>query len=101
MCVRQAEAEVGLDAIRATHHQYELARDALIPAGHDGPRPSAGVGGTRDGVKCLHAHYAHHLVTGDDPVGAWVHERLLATGTAFDPSEPGIVSSWDDDEGSA
>ncbi|MFN2543985.1 MAG: DUF501 domain-containing protein [Actinomycetota bacterium] len=35
-----------------------------------------GVGGTRTGVKCLHAHYAYHLAGGDDPVGAWVAERV-------------------------
>ncbi len=44
-------------------------RDAAIPADWTGPRPSGGVGGTRKGVKCLHAHYAWHLAGGDDPVG--------------------------------
>jgi exopolyphosphatase/pppGpp-phosphohydrolase len=34
------------------------------------------VGGTRIGVKCLHAHYAWHLAGGDDPVGRWVAEQL-------------------------
>jgi hypothetical protein len=38
--------------------------------------PFGGVGGTRVGVKCLHAHYAWFLAGGDDPVGRWVHERL-------------------------
>mgnify|MGYP006284588455 CR=1 FL=1 len=33
-------------------------------------------GGTRVGVKCLHAHYAYHLAGGDDPVGRWVHNTL-------------------------
>ena len=46
----------------------------------DGPRPSGGVGGTRRGVKCLHAHYAWYLVGGDDPVGRWVAEQLAARG---------------------
>ncbi len=41
-------------------------------AGHTGPRPFGGVGGTRQGVKCLHAHYAWLLAGGDDPVGRWV-----------------------------
>jgi hypothetical protein len=27
-------------------------------------------------VKCLHAHYAWYLAGGDDPVGAWVEQRL-------------------------
>ena len=39
-------------------------------------RPSGGVGGTRQGVKCLHAHYAWHLAGGDDPVGRWVAAQL-------------------------
>ena len=30
------------------------------------------MGGTRRGLKCLHAHYANHLAGGDDEVGAWV-----------------------------
>ena len=35
-----------------------------------------GVGGTRRGIKCLHAHYANHLAGGDDVVGAWVAEQV-------------------------
>ena len=74
--VRQDEAHVGLDAIAAAHARYAAERDAQLPAGHEGPRPSGGVGGTRTGVKCLHAHYAWYLAGGDDPVGAWVAARL-------------------------
>lgn len=33
-------------------------------------------GGPPDRVKCLHAHLAHHLVCGCNPVGAWVSERI-------------------------
>jgi hypothetical protein len=47
-----------------------------VPGGHEGPVPSGGVGGTRIGVKCLHAHYAWHLAGGDDPVGRWVDEQI-------------------------
>jgi exopolyphosphatase / guanosine-5'-triphosphate,3'-diphosphate pyrophosphatase len=39
-------------------------------------RIEGGVGGTRRGIKCLHAHYANHLAGGDDPVGAWVAGRV-------------------------
>jgi hypothetical protein len=46
-----------------------------MPLGHEGPAPSGGVGGTRRGVKCLHAHLAAGLVD-PDPVGDWVLERL-------------------------
>ncbi len=53
-----------------------LNATAAIPADHVGPRPSGGVGGTRLGVKCLHAHWAWHLAGGDDPVGRWIERRL-------------------------
>ena len=74
--VRAAEEAVDSDELTAAHARYAAERDAAIPDGHQGPRPSAGVGGTRRGVKCLHAHYAWHLAGGDDPVGRWVAERL-------------------------
>jgi hypothetical protein len=74
--VRRAEAAVDPAALAAAHAAYARERDAAIPAGHDGPRPSGGVGGTRRGVKCLHAHYAWYLAGGDDPVGRWVQEQL-------------------------
>jgi hypothetical protein len=74
--VRAAEAAVDPDALAAAHDRYRAERDAAIPATHQGPRPSGGVGGTRRGVKCLHAHYAWYLAGGDDPVGAWVAAQL-------------------------
>ena len=76
--VRAAEAEVPADEIAVAHARYAAERDAAIPAGHTGPRPFGGVAGTREGVKCLHAHYAYHLAGGDDPVGRWVAARLAA-----------------------
>ena len=69
--VRAAEAAVGPGPIAAAHARYAAERDALIPPGHRGPRPSGGVGGTRQGVKCLHAHLAWWLTGADDPVGEW------------------------------
>ena len=74
--VRAAEAAVSPAELAAAHARYAAERDAALPPGHEGPRPSGGVGGTRRGVKCLHAHYAWHLAGGDDPVGRWVEERL-------------------------
>jgi uncharacterized protein len=74
--VRTAEAAVDPDELAAAHAVYAAERDAAIPADHQGPRPSGGVGGTRVGVKCLHAHYAWHLAGGEDPVGCWIAERL-------------------------
>jgi hypothetical protein len=74
--VRQAEAAVADVLIAAAHTRYAEARDALIAADHRGPRPSGGVGGTRQGVKCLHAHLAWWLAGGDDPVGEWTAQRI-------------------------
>jgi hypothetical protein len=74
--VARAEEEVGLAAIERTHDHYRAERDAALPPDWEGPRPYGGVGGTRRGVKCLHAHYAYHLAGGDDPVGRWVQAHL-------------------------
>ena len=74
--VRRAEAAVDPGELVAAHARYAAERDASLPDGHQGPRPSGGVGGTRRGVKCLHAHYAWYLAGGDDPVGRWVDEQL-------------------------
>jgi hypothetical protein len=74
--VRAAEAGVDPAELVAAHERYAAERDAAIPARHTGPRPTGGVGGTRRGVKCLHAHYAYLLAGGDDPVGRWVRARL-------------------------
>jgi hypothetical protein len=74
--VRAAERAVAPAELAAAHERYAAERDAAIPADHVGPRPSGGVGGTRTGVKCLHAHYAAHLAGLDDPVGRWVAAEL-------------------------
>jgi hypothetical protein len=74
--VRAAEAAVDPDELLAAHAAYAAERDAAIDPGHAGPRPSGGVGGTRRGVKCLHAHYAYFLSGADDPVGRWVEDHL-------------------------
>jgi exopolyphosphatase/guanosine-5'-triphosphate,3'-diphosphate pyrophosphatase len=56
------------EALQAAHQTYAEDRATDLPEA----RAWGGVGGTRTGVKCLHAHYAYHLAGGDDPVGAWV-----------------------------
>ena len=75
--VRQAEADLDAADIARAHSEYARERDAEIPDGHEGPAPSGGVGGTREGVKCLHAHYAYWLAGGDDPIGQWTHDQLI------------------------
>ena len=84
--VRRAEGTVDAEALRAAHDRYAAERDGAVPPDHDGPAPFGGVGGTRRGVKCLHAHYAWHLAGGDDPVGAWVAAELAAG------QDPGVTA---------
>jgi hypothetical protein len=74
--VRRAEREVPPEEVAAAHRRYAVERDALVAPDHAGARPTGGVGGTREGVKCLHAHLAWFLAGGDDPVGRWVHAQL-------------------------
>jgi exopolyphosphatase/guanosine-5'-triphosphate,3'-diphosphate pyrophosphatase len=59
-------------AVEEAHRAY--ARDRATEA--EESLGWGGVGGTRTGVKCLHAHYAYHLAGGEDPVGAWTAERM-------------------------
>lgn len=76
--VDQVEELIGLEAIDAIHQRYMATRDAMIPPSHTDHRPSGGVGGTRRGVKCLHAHFAHWLAGNEDAVGEWVAAQLDA-----------------------
>ena len=76
--VRRAEGAVSRERLAQAHDVYAAERDRALPAGYPGPRPSGGVGGTRKGVKCLHAHYAWYLAGGDDPVGRWVADQLAS-----------------------
>lgn len=78
--VDEAESEIGLDTLDDIHLRYAAMRDAHMPGGHTGPAPSGGVGGTRRGVKCLHAHFGWWLAGGDDAVGEWVARRLALAG---------------------
>jgi hypothetical protein len=74
--VREASVCVPAEEIADAHTRYAALRDLAMPPGHSGLKPTGGVGGTRQGVKCLHAHLAWHLVGSADPVGAWTAARL-------------------------
>jgi hypothetical protein len=77
--VKEAEAAVSSRLLEEAHARYAAERDALLDPDGAGPRPSGGVGGTRQGVKCVHAHVAWWLAGGNDPVGDWAAERLGLT----------------------
>lgn len=89
--VDAAEAAIDPAELAAAHARYAAERDAAIPADHAGPRPTGGVGGTRVGVKCLHAHWAWHLAGGDDPVGRWIERRLNTATITVEPTACAIA----------
>lgn len=82
--VRRAREAVDAAELAAAHARYAAERDSAMPASYAGPAPYGGVGGTRQGVKCLHAHYAWYLAGGDDPVGKWVADQLASSNNKAD-----------------
>ena len=68
-------------SVAEAHRAYATERGEMLP----GAEEWGGVGGTRRGIKCLHAHYAYHLAGGDDVVGRWTAERV----EPVHPAEPG------------
>jgi len=79
--VARAEQAVPAHELAAAHDRAAAEREAAVPDGWTGPRPSGGVGGTRVGVKCLHCHYADFLAGTGDPVGRWVAGQLASAST--------------------
>ena len=75
--VRHFDARVASDpafaeALARAHADYASERDRLVED-ETARRPSGGIAGIDNaGVKCLHAHFAHHAAGGDNPVGAAV-----------------------------
>lgn len=77
--IKLAESEIDPEALKSTHEQYKKERDEILSVSspdYEGPLPSGGVGGTARGIKCLHAHYAWHLIRGNDPVGKWLEQYI-------------------------
>ncbi len=71
-------------AVDAAHAEAARDRGTMLPAAE----AWGGVGGTRRGIKCLHAHYANHLAGGDDVVGRWVAERIEPVHPGERPGSP-------------
>lgn len=72
----KARADVAFAAdLERAHAAYAAERDAAITL-TTAPKPSGGVAGSAKGVKCLHAHYAHHGAGGENPVGELVDDWI-------------------------
>jgi len=74
--------------VERAHRDHARERARYLPAAE----AFGGVGGTRTGVKCLHAHYANHLAGGDDPIGAIVAAEIEPP---HGPTPPGRVAAVD------
>ena len=89
--VREAEERLAADPVAASRFdrattRYAEERDALVAP--EAPyRPTGGVGGSRRGVKCLHAHYADHVAGNDNPVG----EAVAAEVEPLDCRQPCVT----------
>ena len=73
--VHRFEDLVSPDELEKTHAAYAALRDSASTR-RELVQPSGGVGGTRTGVKCLHAHLANYLAGHADPVGQLVAEDI-------------------------
>ncbi|MCP4500642.1 MAG: DUF501 domain-containing protein [Deltaproteobacteria bacterium] len=63
------------DALDKAHVSYAAERDQSVDENAT-YLPKGGVGGAREGIKCLHAHLAHHLGGGENPIGKDVQEQI-------------------------
>lgn len=85
--VKEMDARVAAEPdfaqlVEIRHRSYAAERDAHVPPSA-ALHPTGGVGGSRSGVKCLHAHYADYAAGNDNPIGALtasVMEPLNCTG---------------------
>ena len=73
--VHRFESLVDPKDLARTHDEYARRRRE-VTVRTDAAAAEGGVGGTRVGVKCLHAHLANYLVGAKDPVGAIVATAL-------------------------
>jgi hypothetical protein len=85
--VRRLEAALPAEGIQAAHDAYASRREALVER-RDLPQPSGGVGGTRAGLKCLHAHLASFLAGIDDVAGSAIAAEIELGDLVPTPSTP-------------
>ncbi|HEV7957966.1 MAG TPA: DUF501 domain-containing protein [Acidimicrobiales bacterium] len=81
--VRRFEELVEADDLQRAHDDYARRR-SLATVHTELVQAEGGVGGTRVGVKCLHAHLANYLAGNPDPVGELVAASINAGTFAID-----------------
>ena len=75
--VHRFEELVDAEELRRAHDDYARRRSSATVR-TDLVQAEGGVGGTRVGVKCLHAHLANYLAGAADPVGELVAASIDA-----------------------
>ncbi len=75
--VHRFEELVDAEELRRAHDDYARRRSSATVR-TDLVQAEGGVGGTRVGVKCLHAHLANYLAGNADPVGELVAASIDA-----------------------
>lgn len=92
---RWVESDPAIKArFQAAGIRYAAERDRLVPddVAH---RPTGGVAGSQQGVKCLHAHYADHIAGHDNPVGEavapWVEPLNCTLGCVVEDESGTVV----------
>jgi hypothetical protein len=88
-------------ALEAAHESYRAARASHLPP--ESPllaKLSGGVAGVARGVKCLHAHYAHHRAGSANPVGSGVRAQIEPLDCAIECiSQEGVANpDWREPE---
>ena len=94
MDARAAEDPAFGEALERAHRDYAATRDVLV-ADDAKIKPRGGVAGARGGVKCLHAHWAHHRAGGTNPVGAAIDADV----TPLNCATPCVITRGGSDEG--
>ncbi len=76
--------------LEEAHDDYRQRRASLMSS-QGAERNGIGGASNSEGLKCLHAHYAHYLATGCNPVGELVDEHIGEIG------ECDICGKWIDE----
>lgn len=102
--VKGADADLASDpmlaeAYRSATERYVRGREALLPEGWTGARPSGGIAGSSGGVKCLHAQFADTAAGNDNPIGARVASVIEPLDcampcVAMTPNGPAANVAW-------
>jgi hypothetical protein len=74
--IKDAQKDLNESDIKKSHRNYSEFRSQFFDEYLLEFSADCGVGGTKKGVKCLHAHLAAYLAGLEDPVGQWTCKKI-------------------------